>query len=457
MRSDMTCEATGPIWVPIVPALDPVRSGPSRSRHRVGPPMQPAISERTWYRRIDARLARTAPSGRGSTCHGTAATPDADRPSLLDARRRAGRGIVAAARRPGAWLWRRARSNRRRRLRRDFLIIDVRVDPASRRLGVARARSRPVRAGPGARRGSRRARLRRAALHLPGDRRRARAGKPSASAATSLGGRPTSSPPDPIWAPIVTDARHGSAPRSPLRQEALQGGAGGAGDVEAAGGEDGVVAVGAVHGQGAGGARRRRRRAPRRSRGRRRRGRRPRRGCPAGDGAVQATTTSNSSARSASSIAVGSRSVPTTRMRRPSGWKSSKKTSAHVSAPAGLWAPSTITSGWWPSTSKRPGIVTAANPSVTTSSASGAAKNASTAVRAIDGVVALVGAVQRHEHVGVDRRRRADVDQPAADGERVAGRLEVGAAQQPGRRRRLGEHGDDGRVGLADHRRRRPA
>ena len=44
---------------------------------------------------------------------------------------------------------------------------------------------------------------------------------------------------------------------------------------------------------------------------------------------------------------------------------------------------------------------------------------------AIDGVVALVGAVQRHEHVGVDRRRRAQVDEPAADGELVAGGLEV--------------------------------
>ena len=65
-------------------------------------------------------------------------------------------------------------------------------------------------------------------------------------------------------------------------------------------------------------------------------------GTPRGDGAVQATTTSNSSARSASSIAVGSRSVPTTRIRRPSGWKSSKNTWAHVSAPGGLWAPSTI-------------------------------------------------------------------------------------------------------------------
>ena len=177
-------------------------------------------------------------------------------------------------------------------------------------------------------------------------------------------------------------------------------------------------------------ARRCRRRAPRRSRGRRAALATSAAGTPRGDGAVQATTTSNSSARSASSIAVGSRSVPTTRMRRPSGSKSSKNTWAHVSAPGGLWAPSTITSGWWPSTSNRPGITTAANPSSTTSSASGAAKNASTAVERDRRVVALVGAVQRHEHLGVDRRRRADVDEPAAEGELVAGDVEVVAAQR---------------------------
>ena len=73
-----------------------------------------------------------------------------------------------------------------------------------------------------------------------------------------------------------------------------------------------------------------------------RRGRRRRPATPRGDGAVHAITTSNSSARSAASIAAGSRSVPITRIRRPSGWKSSKNTWAQVSAPGGLWAPSTI-------------------------------------------------------------------------------------------------------------------
>ena len=76
-------------------------------------------------------------------------------------------------------------------------------------------------------------------------------------------------------------------------------------------------------------------------------------------------------------------SVPTTRMRRPSGLKSSKNTSAHVSAPTGLCTPSTTTSGWRPSTSKRPGITTfeeALDHDLL--GGSGAAKNASAAVSA---------------------------------------------------------------------------
>ena len=162
-------------------------------------------------------------------------------------------------------------------------------------------------------------------------------------------------------------------------------------------------------------------------------------------------TTSNSSARNASSIALASRSVPMTRIRRPTGSKSSKNTDAHVSAPGGLCAPSTITSGWWATTSKRPGSDTSAKPSDTTSAESGVAKNASTAVSAIDGVVALVGAVHRHEHLGVDRRRRADVDEPAAEGQLVGRRGEVDVAQQARRRRLGGQDGDQRRVGLADH------
>ena len=39
--------------------------------------------------------------------------------------------------------------------------------------------------------------------------------------------------------------------------------------------------------------------------------------------------------------------------------------------------------------------------------------------------------MERHEHLGIDRRRRADVDEPAAHAELVAGGLEVDPAQQP--------------------------
>ena len=166
-------------------------------------------------------------------------------------------------------------------------------------------------------------------------------------------------------------------------------------------------------------------------------------GTPRGDGAVHATTTSNSSARSASSIAVGSRSMPTTRIRRPSGAKSSKNTSAHESAPGGLWAPSTITSGWWPSTSKRPGTTTVGEALVDDVGGQRGGEERLDRGEGDDGVVALVGAVQRHEHIGVDRRRRAQVDDPAADGELVLGGSKSLAAAQPRRCRRLAEHGDE--------------
>ena len=50
--------------------------------------------------------------------------------------------------------------------------------------------------------------------------------------------------------------------------------------------------------------------------------------------------------------------------------------------PATLWAPSTRTSGWRPTTSRRPGTRTAASPSSTTSSCSGDPKKASAAASA---------------------------------------------------------------------------
>ena len=75
------------------------------------------------------------------------------------------------------------------------------------------------------------------------------------------------------------------------------------------------------------------------------------------------------------------RRQPTTRIRRPAGSKSSKNTVAHTSAPAGLWAPSMMTSGWWPSTSNRPGIVDVGEALAhARRRRTGAAKNVSTAV-----------------------------------------------------------------------------
>ena len=46
------------------------------------------------------------------------------------------------------------------------------------------------------------------------------------------------------------------------------------------------------------------------------------------------------------------------------------------------------------------------------------------------GVVALVASVQRHEHIGVDRRRRAQVDHAPAERELVLEHVELLAAQQ---------------------------
>src|SRR5215217_6084389 len=57
----------------------------------------------------------------------------------------------------------------------------------------------------------------------------------------------------------------------------------------------------------------------------------------------------------------------TTRVRR-STTNSSSRAAARARAPAGLWAPSSSTSGWRDTTSRRPGEVTTANPARTVSS-----------------------------------------------------------------------------------------
>ena len=65
-------------------------------------------------------------------------------------------------------------------------------------------------------------------------------------------------------------------------------------------------------------------------------------------------------------------------------------------------------------------------------------------------IVALVGAVQRHERLRVDRRRGAQIDEPPAEGELVVGDVEVLAAVQPGGGVLGGQHGDEFGVGGAD-------
>ncbi|MEZ5258750.1 MAG: hypothetical protein R2705_18210 [Ilumatobacteraceae bacterium] len=64
---------------------------------------------------------------------------------------------------------------------------------------------------------------------------------------------------------------------------------------------------------------------------------------------------------------------------------------------------------------------------MTTSSESGAPKNASTAHNAA-ALVALMASVKRHEHLGVERGRGAQIEHPAAQGEIVADAVEVVAA-----------------------------
>ena len=131
---------------------------------------------------------------------------------------------------------------------------------------------------------------------------------------------------------------------------------------------------------------------------------------------------SPSSARSAASISAGSR--PRRTRRRP-GSRRPGRGEVVVAAPwrsrrrrRGLWAPSTITSGWWPSTSKRPGTCTVAEaPPRTTSRSSGDVEEALDRGQRDGGVVALVAAVERQEHLGVARRsgvRRSSSRPPRA-------------------------------------------
>ena len=142
--------------------------------------------------------------------------------------------------------------------------------------------------------------------------------------------------------------RNDGAQPSSAQMMRCEVGSGGADDVERAGDEDGVVVLGEAHGAVAGLLDRLALddlvAAERASRG----------GQVAAPACLAATARCSVStsvelvgAQGATSISFGSRPFrqPTTRIRRPAGSKSSKNTCAHASAPAGLCAPSMITSG----------------------------------------------------------------------------------------------------------------
>ena len=138
-------------------------------------------------------------------------------------------------------------------------------------------------------------------------------------------------------------------------------------------------------------------------------------------------------------------------MRRPAGSKSSKNTDDDVSAPAGLCAPSTMTSGWCPITSKRPGMTTSAKPSLTSSPGTGAAKNASTAVSATTALSPWWRPCSGTNTLGVHRGGRAQIDHAAAERELVLEHVEVVAAQQVRGPTGVDEELHQVGIGLADH------
>ena len=91
-----------------------------------------------------------------------------------------------------------------------------------------------------------------------------------------------------------------------------------------------------------------------------------------------------------------------------------------LSAPAGLWAPSTMTSGCCAEHLEAAGHRRRwRTPSSTTSVAERRGEERLDRGERDGRVVALVRAVQREEDVGVDRRRGAQIEQPPPDGERV--------------------------------------
>ena len=165
---------------------------------------------------------------------------------------------------------------------------------------------------------------------------------------------------------------------------------------------------------------------------------RPRPGCPRATAGVQQTTTAASSARSASSISCGLAAPRGTRRRGSAGrpGRSRRRTPRRsTSAPAGLWAPSTITSGWWPSTSNRPGIDTAAKPSSTDLGRRGASKKLSTAVSATAALSPWWRPCSGRNTSGYTSSGVRSVEQAAAEGELV---LDARRSRARATRRRAG-------------------
>ena len=123
--------------------------------------------------------------------------------------------------------------------------------------------------------------------------------------------------------------------------------------------------------------------------------------------------------------------------------------------PATLWAPSTTTSGWRPTTSRRPGHPHGGERLLDHVLVEGRAEEGLDRGQAHGGVVPLVGTVQRHQHLPVGGARGAHVDQPPTDGQPVGGAGEVVAPDpdlgRPGRRRPPGRsRATRVGIGLAD-------
>ena len=150
-----------------------------------------------------------------------------------------------------------------------------------------------------------------------------------------------------------------------------------------------------------------------------------------GDGGGQATTSRARRASSASSISTGSRprSMPTTRIRPADDANSSSSVAGAGARARRVVGAVEHDEGPAPDDLEPPGSWTAANASATTSASSGHAEERLDRGERDGGVVALVGAVQRQEDVVVGRAGRAQVEQPAADGEPVLRRTEVLVAQ----------------------------